>query len=83
MRDRSALLVSAGKTHKIKSGCLLNVTEIRTSEIEARAIHKQEFLTFLYSKFKFCENQEAASRKFAAYPICVRALKHEIIFEID
>ena len=47
-KDRSALIVSAGKTHKIKSGCLLNVTEIRTSEIEARAIHKQEFLTFLY-----------------------------------
>ena len=37
-KDRSALIVSAGKTHKIKSGCLLNVTEIRTSEIEARAI---------------------------------------------
>ena len=35
---RSALIVRAGKTHKIKSGCLLNVTEIRTSEIEARAI---------------------------------------------
>lgn len=48
MRDRSALIVSAGKIHKIKSGCLLNVTEIGTSEIEARAIRKRESLTFLY-----------------------------------
>ncbi len=53
-KDGRALIVSAGKTHKIKSGCLLNVTEIRTSEIESQAIRSgaQALLSISYFLIK-------------------------------